>query len=401
MVQNSTFRAGITEFNACVGNNGNPDLKAYADGFLEAARNLVHEIVINKNTIKNDTWVYPIIFNARHGLELVLKGVLQRLPGLRKSVFIDLSEIKTHDIGSLWKEISIKTIQIDRRYEPIIKNISSHIEDYIEIDPSAETFRYPRDQSQNKHLDKTPLINLGIFYSRFHELTDLLDQLFFLTEHLQEEYALGTFTTQLSRKDLENISKKLPKRDQWKDDSFTKISHDIQNEFGIGKNQYSTALKTIQAHPTFASWIGVPIPLQHATTAQFLLFTEQWRLIHPKREYTESLGHNYIEDAAARFASYQADAEVKKNALKTLLTIPVLALAEIGAIYQLGKERTYSERYPQVLSVNLAGVNNFKNETDAFNFIHHYLSKTNFQEFLIAGLLIMGQQESVEKIKSI
>src|ERR1700692_2684354 len=64
-------------WNACIGQQG--DELHYVEGYLEAASELA-DAVIDKNMLaKRDTLVLPILFNARHAIELVLKYVTGQL----------------------------------------------------------------------------------------------------------------------------------------------------------------------------------------------------------------------------------------------------------------------------------------------------------------------------------
>lgn len=60
---------------ACVGNNGNPNILTYAEGFSSAANHLI-DICISSmgGEFPADIAVYPICFNMRHAIELYLKG---------------------------------------------------------------------------------------------------------------------------------------------------------------------------------------------------------------------------------------------------------------------------------------------------------------------------------------
>ena len=64
-------------WNACIGRQG--DELHYLDGYIEAASELA-SAVIEKNMLgKRDTLVLPILYNARHAVELLLKFVSNQL----------------------------------------------------------------------------------------------------------------------------------------------------------------------------------------------------------------------------------------------------------------------------------------------------------------------------------
>jgi len=64
-------------WNACIGSQG--DELHYLDGYIEAAWELA-DAVVQKNMLgKRDTLVLPILYNARHAIELLLKYITNQL----------------------------------------------------------------------------------------------------------------------------------------------------------------------------------------------------------------------------------------------------------------------------------------------------------------------------------
>lgn len=159
---NKTFRGEThnTSFNACVGENGWNDTYTYADGYLEAADHLLEELH-NKSMMGSvDIWVYPILFSARHGLELVLKAVMNKASSIRPEIKIDLTKVYiTHDLAVLWEELKDKLAKIDRRFIEYINKLDEHVNDYAEIDPTGQVFRYPDDRdTKTQHLDGSEFV---------------------------------------------------------------------------------------------------------------------------------------------------------------------------------------------------------------------------------------------------
>jgi hypothetical protein len=58
-------------WNVCIGKQGNEE--NYLDGYIEAAIELATAIIEKKMFAKRDTVVLPIMYNARHAVELALK----------------------------------------------------------------------------------------------------------------------------------------------------------------------------------------------------------------------------------------------------------------------------------------------------------------------------------------
>lgn len=66
---NALFRGDyeLGAYNACVGDNGCPDLYYYADGFADSVFLLIDALTTEHKAIL-DTLIYPICFNLRHSV---------------------------------------------------------------------------------------------------------------------------------------------------------------------------------------------------------------------------------------------------------------------------------------------------------------------------------------------
>jgi hypothetical protein len=84
-----------SDWNACIGKQGAEE--NYLDGYIEAAMELVTTIIDKKMLLKRDTVVLPILYNARHAIELVLKFAVNRLAAMG---VLSLPERPDHDIQS-------------------------------------------------------------------------------------------------------------------------------------------------------------------------------------------------------------------------------------------------------------------------------------------------------------
>ncbi|WP_053979626.1 hypothetical protein [Marinagarivorans algicola] len=84
---NNIFRGcEPTEYNACVGKNGDPSYAEYANGFCDAALHLI-DAAIERTAM--DEQIYPICFNMRHAIELRLKQYVFALKSIRNNVNLD------------------------------------------------------------------------------------------------------------------------------------------------------------------------------------------------------------------------------------------------------------------------------------------------------------------------
>lgn len=66
-----------SEWNACIGPQG--DEENYADGYMEAAVRLAQMVIKERLYGSRDTLVLPILYTARHALELTLKYTVRLL----------------------------------------------------------------------------------------------------------------------------------------------------------------------------------------------------------------------------------------------------------------------------------------------------------------------------------
>src|SRR5262249_43699545 len=78
---------------------------AYSEGYRRGARLLVQYVA--ENHLDQDFLVYPIVFLYRHHVELVLKDVLKRAPGLTGRSLTAAAEkhLDFHDLVDLWSDV--------------------------------------------------------------------------------------------------------------------------------------------------------------------------------------------------------------------------------------------------------------------------------------------------------
>jgi hypothetical protein len=100
-----------SEWNACIGRQG--DEENYVDGYIEAAIELADAVIENRMYGKRDTLVMPILYNARHALELLLKFAINQL--YEMGVIKD-PHPKNHDIMSHWALLQASELAT-RRFE--------------------------------------------------------------------------------------------------------------------------------------------------------------------------------------------------------------------------------------------------------------------------------------------
>ena len=224
------------DYNACVGNNGWININTYIHGYQAATLVMLESVLKSVNCRKDvpenanywyvDTAIYPILFSARHYIELYLKQKVYAINQFKINKKIEDKLVRTHDINKLWG--LLKTIvneTHDSRISEFIIAIEPYVNDFSKIDLTGETFRYPYNQDYTKkHLENMSVIGLYNFYHKFNKLSKYMTDFDCLIDYLYDEYKTHTYTSHLNREDIENIAKKLPVHTDWKKDEFRKKS---------------------------------------------------------------------------------------------------------------------------------------------------------------------------------
>jgi len=94
--------------NAAVGDNGMQDDQTYGEGFDLATKLLIEEA--KKAPMKVDAIIYPLLFCARHRLELFIKRQIKMTSIIKK-----IEEMHIHDLNKLWTVLREKANKTDRR----------------------------------------------------------------------------------------------------------------------------------------------------------------------------------------------------------------------------------------------------------------------------------------------
>ena len=182
----------------------------------------------------------------------------------------DKSKVYTHDLKTL-DDIVKAYYSVDKRIVVYYDQISPYLQDYF-FDTKGDVFKYETDYNGNPHLIKLGISSIGydVLKRKYNEMMVLFDKLIFEMMYLCQEYAVGTFTKNLSREDIRNIAVKLLPRKQWRNNAFDECKTKIKLEYGIGSKEFSEALNIIQNHREFCTYIdmeqklytGWPVQLQ-------------------------------------------------------------------------------------------------------------------------------------------
>ncbi|XKM14180.1 hypothetical protein RCS94_03160 [Orbaceae bacterium ac157xtp] len=394
---------------ACVGNNGNPGVFEYAKGFALAANFLI-KVSIAKNgcLFAPDYAVYPICFNMRHSIELFIKSYVQfvnDLANLRKIKKTSSTIImKAHDINNIWAYLTDNYKILDKRLVNKAKIIVPYIECFGNIDATGQTFRYPYDTENRKHLTSQSVINIEHLGKYFNELEALLVSFYDYHELIVNEYKLNSYTKKLSRNDLSIISKILPNVNEWKKDSFKEIKDNIKKEYDISSNELSKAINIIKTHYEFGYFIGTVPELIDFNEDEFFLFIDKWRQLHdldyiynksdnPIIE-SISIGSNMNEDdnitTLSMILKKGSERTIKINEISNELinNIKVETITNIHTLFYFSRECNYSEEY------RLTYLYHEKDcRKDIKDSIEHILRKTILLPEVVISLLRLNQKK--------
>jgi len=182
--QNAAFKGWEpTWANACVGENGDPQIYEYACGCASAANLLLGQVIENEEvSLYTDIYIYiyPICFNMRHAIQLFLKAAvvsLAQLAKCRSSVIPVFDLAGSHDLGNIWTYVKKYALNFDQRYRKLLGELDQYIVDVAEIDATGQVFKYPFDLHNKKHLTSVSVINVVVLKERRDILERLLRSL--------------------------------------------------------------------------------------------------------------------------------------------------------------------------------------------------------------------------------
>jgi hypothetical protein len=405
--KNRTFRGyGPTWANACVGENGSPQIIDYANGF-SAAANILLDKVIEDEGIHHyvDELVYPIGFNIRHAVELRLKATAVSLKKLssHRSKIPDFDLAGSHDIGLIWKYIKNNSESLDKRYKAVIIKLNRYIIDIADIDATGQVFRYPFSTENKKHLVDVAVINLLLLKYKFKNLEKILGELHDLNMELVDEYAFKSYTSKLSRADLFEVAKMLPPRNEWGETTFNDVKERIKAKFDISSNELSKALNIIQGHYELAQYIHATPRLPNTTLSLLELFLDCWvrlndldRIKNPKP--IEINSDNFRTDGIEGMIRRS---ELKAECWKELeFRINPRFIAEITALYYFADDSKYTENFQRYFDSHVGEITwEFEKHPSMFKqTVLHMLTKTTGLENILYSLYRLGQSEFAENI---
>jgi hypothetical protein len=159
-----------------------------ADGFLSSAIELSKNCLANNANKKADILIFPILFNANHGIELYLKALIWTLNKLLNS---ETKEKNSHNIKLIFNTVKLKIETLKGKdWAKDFNKQSEGLQEYIDeiyiltSDGSKKDNmdfpRYPIKTSYENHFYIDYLNNIEIdlenFVFRFEQIKTMLDE---------------------------------------------------------------------------------------------------------------------------------------------------------------------------------------------------------------------------------
>lgn len=162
----------------------------------------------------------------------------------------------THNLNELIQKIT-SIYHIDFRIKELFDDVLPLLSYYKDIDPNGDAFRYWSDKDGRPHFEtkEIDIVKIDIIAVQFEEITKLFSRIDLLMWYLRNEYNTGTFTKDLSRAQLEEISKLLPLPNEFAD-KIKEVKEQVKKKYNIGSNKFNYALEIIQRHREFSSYMG-------------------------------------------------------------------------------------------------------------------------------------------------
>jgi hypothetical protein len=165
----------------------------YSEGYRMAARQLAAGVREKGHRGDPHYLVYPIVFFYRHHVELVLKRLMMMNADLGGEELDHKcsKDLGNHRLDQLWADVKglLKntktfTIKIDSEDR---EGIDSYIQQFADIDPNSQDFRYTRNNKGARSLPEgLDYINIAVLSDHMERLCSFLDGLDSYIDHMLE-----------------------------------------------------------------------------------------------------------------------------------------------------------------------------------------------------------------------
>ncbi|MHC2754931.1 hypothetical protein ACVIWV_010446 [Bradyrhizobium diazoefficiens] len=372
---------GDGTWNACIGRQG--DELHYLDGYIEAAWELA-DAVLQKNMLgKRDTLVLPILYNARHAVELLLKFVMNQLV---RCGALAHGHQANHDLQGHYDLLVSANIG-DEKLREGLRLLEPFIASLTRIDEDGQELRYHLNRDGEISLKGESLANIAVIRASLKDLSSIVETLKNRTIDFVDERHGQAYTDRCSRTDLMAITAMLPPLAEWTTDAFTAAKADIKKRFGLGSRHFSEALNVIKANRQMRGMLGEETSLDSLIDAKAVRAIEEWRKLHPPRDPTEEPA--VINGADITLKELLEDFRVRREVMSVLDSeLTSDDVAELEALYYLGRD----DYLPELFDDTVARIKlKQAAEQDLREQIRHLADKTNLLMCLQTGARKAGR----------
>jgi hypothetical protein len=121
------------------------------------------------------------------------------------------------------------------------------------LDPDGDMFRYLTDSKRKPHFISNDIQHVDLkrvgeqfkWMKRFFE--DFLQNL----SYIRREYETATYTSKLSRKQIEEVSNLLPNPEKYKE-KIKEVKAKVMKKYNLSSTDFDKVIKIIEAHPEFS-----------------------------------------------------------------------------------------------------------------------------------------------------
>jgi hypothetical protein len=378
-------------WNACIGSQG--DELHYLDGYIEAAWELA-DAVVQKNMLgKRDTLVLPILYNARHAIELLLKYITNQLV---ECDALAHGHPANHDLQGHYDLLVGANIG-DEKFREGLGKLEPFIASLTRIDEDGQELRYYLNREGDISLKGESLANIAVIRSNLKRLASIIDALKYRTIDFVDERHGKTFTARCSRTDLIAITQMLPPLPDWTTDAFTTAKEAIKKRFGLGSKHFSEAVDVIKANRQMKGMLGEETDLPSLTDDKAIRVIEEWRKLHPPRNPDKEPA--IINGADLTVEDLMRDVPVRRKVLTTLLKeLGNDEVADLEALYYLGRDGYL----PELFDAKVAQVKRKQAaQRDLPEQLRHLIDKTNLSQCLKIGANKAGRLALARRLEGL
>jgi hypothetical protein len=378
------------QWNALVGRQG--DELNYVDGYIQAALELATAILDKRLYGRRDTLILPILYNARHAVELALKFCINRL---HQAGALAQPHPVNHDIKSHWKHVHDANVG-DLAVRNLVAAFRPYVDSLASIDEDGQELRYAVARDGVISLSRHATVNIKHVREGLTRLSATITALVDRLIDMDEERLTKTFTRECSRRDLIAIAQIMGPRSSWRDDRFTVKKAEVCARYTLTNGKFSRAIDAIVGSRELGVLVGIEKELTHLSDDKAVAAISVWKVRNTTpRRHGASRGIVSITDAIERIESEQRAAADLNRQIIELLSIE--ELADLAALFDLGRLRRFGEHYEDTVA-EATGRFRAMGHAEA---VAYLMQKTNLQDAVTKGAAIAGRPGLSVKLAAI